>query len=573
MPDENTNQTNQTTPPPEPADNSGAEDTASNTSILSEINAKIADAQNILIALSSDPTVDELAAALGLSIHLDKLGKHATAIYSGSTPNALEFLKPSETFEPTVDALQDFVIALSKEKADHLRYKLDGDFVKVYITPYRNRISKDDLEFSYGDFNIDLVLALNVANGIDLDDALREHGRIMHDASIINITAGNPGKFGEIEWSDKSASSVSEMVARLLFSADNKLDEEESTALLTGIVAATNRFSNAKTSPITMQVSSQLMESGANQQLISKNITPDNGHKQDQKESKSDKVEQPLGTTEVEENEDSTKLDISHKDDEKKDEQGEAQPDEDIIKEPSLAESVKESPEIETPAKEEPEKSDEDSLLMDDLKAAEASLSQAGAETTPVATEEPFKIDDSISSRIDNNHIMSPDSLSPEEKTLAPPVDFSADTSEDNKYGKMLEDALASAGEDIPTAPEPITAENINNPAALSAPTVSETPEINGVPQINYATPADATILPPPPAPPVTGDGAEFMPTPTEPVIPAPTGVPMPEVAPIEPATPLPAPTAEPLGPQPAMQDQVYTPQAADPSAFQIPGV
>jgi len=35
----------------------------------------------------------------------------------------------------------------------------------------------------------------------------------------------------------------------------------------------------------------------------------------------------------------------------------------------------------------------------------------------------------------------------------------------------------------------------------------------------------------------------------------------------------LPTSAAEPLGPQPAMQDQVYTPQAADPSAFQIPGM
>ena len=182
---------------------------ASDSETPAEVARKIGESHNVLIALSSDPSVDELAAAIGLSIYLDKLGKRATAIYSGSTPNALEFLKPEETFEPTADTLQDFVIALNKDKADHLRYKLDGDYVKIYITPYRHRLSEDDLEFSYGDFNVDLVLALDVANGIDLDSALREHGRIMHDASIINITTGNPGKFGEIEWSDKTASSVS----------------------------------------------------------------------------------------------------------------------------------------------------------------------------------------------------------------------------------------------------------------------------------------------------------------------------------------------------------------------------
>ena len=112
-----------------------------NPELISEIIGKINDSTNILVALSSDPSVDEMCSAIGLSLFLDKMGKRATAIYSGSTPNALEFLKPEETFEPTVDALQDFVIALSKDKADHLRYKLDGDFVKIYITPYREKIS------------------------------------------------------------------------------------------------------------------------------------------------------------------------------------------------------------------------------------------------------------------------------------------------------------------------------------------------------------------------------------------------------------------------------------------------
>ena len=260
---------NQSSSAPAPAANE-----TKTVDVIPEVVDKISEAHNILVALSSDPSVDEMAAAIGLSIYLDKLGKRATAIYSGSTPNALEFLNPEETFEPTADTLQDFVIALNKDKADHLRYKLDGDFVKIYITPYRTRINEEDLEYTYGDFNVDLVLALDVANGIDLDSALREHGRIMHDAVIINITTGNPGKFGEIEWSDKEASSVSEMIAKLLYSINGKvkIEKEEATAFLTGIVAATNRFSKANTTSETMKISSRLMESGANQQLISKNI-------------------------------------------------------------------------------------------------------------------------------------------------------------------------------------------------------------------------------------------------------------------------------------------------------------
>ena len=277
----------------------------------SEVAHKIAEAQNVLIALSSDPSVDEISAAIGLSLFLDRIGKNATAIYSGSTPNALEFLKPEETFESSADVLQDFVIALNKEKADHLRYKIDGDYVKIYVTPYRTRVSEDDLEFSYGDYNIDLVLALDVANGVDLDSALREHGRIMHDASIVNITTGNPGKFGEIEWSDKKASSISEMIANLLYSINSKeqVAPEEATAFLTGIVAATDRFSNASTTAETMKVSSKLMESGANQQLISANITS---------ETENELLNVlPTKKSSSKTNSDPTELDIEHPADEK----------------------------------------------------------------------------------------------------------------------------------------------------------------------------------------------------------------------------------------------------------------
>ena len=151
MPDQD--QTNSTTPqdnvivspivPPlgsadTPAENTdSAEQSASSVSegLMNEVADRISNVHNILIALSSDPSVDELAAAIGISMCLDRIGKRATSIYSGRTPNVLEFLRPENTFETSADVLKDFVIALNKEKADHLRYKLDGDYVKIFITP------------------------------------------------------------------------------------------------------------------------------------------------------------------------------------------------------------------------------------------------------------------------------------------------------------------------------------------------------------------------------------------------------------------------------------------------------
>ena len=249
------------------------------TSVIDQVAEKIRTSDNVLVALSKDPSVDELSAAIGLTFILDKMGKHATAIFSGAVPNAIEFLEPEKTFEVNTNSLQDFIIALDKEKADHLRYKIEGDFVKVFITPYRTNIEESDLEFSHGDYNVDLIISLNVKGEGELDAALSEYGRIKHDASSINISAHEPGKFGDIEWGDPKASSVSEMIALLTDKFDNTeeniVDKTVATALMAGIVAATNRFSNEHTSANTMSVASMLMTAGADQQLISSSIPVD----------------------------------------------------------------------------------------------------------------------------------------------------------------------------------------------------------------------------------------------------------------------------------------------------------
>lgn len=233
---------------------------------------KIKAASKILVTVSNDPSLDALSAALGLALVVNKLDKHATAIFSGQAPQAMQFLEPDKTFEHTIDSLRDFIIALDKEKADHLRLKVEGDVAKIYITPYRTTITADDLSFSQGDYNVELVIALGVENQDHLDDALDAHGQILHDAPIVSITAGEQvSMLGGVDWHDPRASSLSEMVTTLaeaLKDSDRLIDKQSATALLTGIVAATERFSNPKTTSVSMTIAAQLMADGADQQLI-----------------------------------------------------------------------------------------------------------------------------------------------------------------------------------------------------------------------------------------------------------------------------------------------------------------
>lgn len=226
-------------------------------------------ANNVLVTVSNNPSVDQLAGAIGLTLLLNKLHKHATAVFSGDVPSTIEFLKPEQTLEKNTDSLRDFIISLDKAKADKLRYKVEEKLVKIFITPYKTSIDQSDLEFSQGDFNVDVVVALGVHEQQEIDQAIIAHGRILHDATIISVNTQTMGSLGSINWVDNHASSLCEMIAELGIALKNDIfDAQNATALLTGIVAETNRFSNEKTTAITMGVSAKLMTAGANQQLV-----------------------------------------------------------------------------------------------------------------------------------------------------------------------------------------------------------------------------------------------------------------------------------------------------------------
>lgn len=231
---------------------------------------------NVLVTVSNNPSVDQLSAAIGFTLVLNKLKKHGTAVFSGQVPSTLEFLQPEKTLEKNTDSLRDFIVSLDKAKADKLRYKIEDKFVKIFITPYHTSLSEKDLEFGQGDLNVDVIIALGVNHREELDQAVTAHGRILHDATIVSITKQQADDIGTINWHVPEASSFSEILVDLSESLKSPgvelFDQQIATAFLTGIVAETDRFSNDKTTPQTMSMSGILMKAGANQQLIANKL-------------------------------------------------------------------------------------------------------------------------------------------------------------------------------------------------------------------------------------------------------------------------------------------------------------
>lgn len=236
---------------------------------FSDIVARLKEASNVLVTVKRDPDVDHLAACLGLTLALNKIGKHASAVFSGKVPSTIGFLEPEKTLETNTDSLRDFIISLDKSKADKLRYKVEDEVVKIFITPYKTSINETDLDFSQGDFNVDAVIAIGIHEREELDEAIVQHGRILHDATVMSINVQLGPEIGSINWTDEGSSSLSEMASDIAVQVkDDVLDEQIATAFLTGIVATTDRFRNEKANPHTMSVAGALMAAGASTQLV-----------------------------------------------------------------------------------------------------------------------------------------------------------------------------------------------------------------------------------------------------------------------------------------------------------------
>ncbi|HSW65946.1 MAG TPA: hypothetical protein VLI54_02305 [Bacillota bacterium] len=527
----------------------------------SAIADRLKQANNILVTVANNPSVDQLASCIGLTLALNKLDKHATAVFSGNVPSTIEFLQPEKTIEKNTDSLRDFIIALDKAKADKLRYKVEDKVVKIFITPYRTSISEKDLDFSQGDFNVDVVLAIGVHTQQELDQAITAHGRILHDAVVATINTKPGGDLGTLNWLDTNASSLSELVVELVDAIDKELlDGQMATAFLTGIVAETKRFSNDKTSPTTMTISAELMAAGANQQLVATKLEEElkpapepqkeqnsSGNNQDHHDHQDQQDAEPPkpddGTLEIDHDgrdQSSGGGQDSQDNHNQQDEQGEHEHDHEkyMPPPPPAPEPEKES---EKPAEPVPQ------IHIDD-QGSIRSLDSQNSGLLPVPQHEDVKGSTDPTQHMGSNRmILQPPSMGSQLTAgVLPDVEEGEVPS-----GSPLSSPLGSMQSGMPPfgSPAPATAATPYGPQSFGPPAPVPTPPS----PLPTAPPQAPISMPPPPPPPVP---TTFAPTPP----------PLPAPAPLPPPTPLPTtpPSTQTLS---ELEQGINSPHVLQPAA------
>lgn len=217
---------------------------------------------------------DVFAASLGLTYAMQNIGKKANLL-AEEFPKRIKFLKDQ-------DKTAVIAIDTTGKGITQLRYEKDDQNLKIYLTLKGGELSESDVYLNGSSCFLtqtpklkpDLIIVVGAKDLESLGNFFTAYQNIFAETPILNIDNQESNtKFGTVNLVDPIASSISEIVARLVFCFDLDLCiPKVATPLLCGIVCATQNFQNSKTTSTTLEIASLLMKKGADHQTIINNL-------------------------------------------------------------------------------------------------------------------------------------------------------------------------------------------------------------------------------------------------------------------------------------------------------------
>ena len=233
-------------------------------------------AEDILILTAEKPTLDATAASWAFSHLLKSLGKNPAVLQKNAAAETFSFLPPPEKMETEIKGARDFVLSFDTKRNKIMDFRTENkiDAFEIYITPEHGAIDPRDFSFIPAKFKYDLVIILGCQNLEYLGATNEKNSDLFFEVPIANIDNASANEnFGQINLVDITASSVSEILAQLSKNIwEKQTGKEIAQCLLTGLVAATHNFQSKNTTPQSFLAASWLIEKGADQQKIVRNL-------------------------------------------------------------------------------------------------------------------------------------------------------------------------------------------------------------------------------------------------------------------------------------------------------------
>jgi nanoRNase/pAp phosphatase (c-di-AMP/oligoRNAs hydrolase) len=225
----------------------------------------VSQAKKILVCLTEQPTVDDVAAALVWSKIAAQLDKEVLIVSTGfELDKFIKILPDAKQIEAHLPRLKTLHIKLPVKGAplDKFSYDVATDAVLIYLEPLQGEYDTSQIKIETSDYYFDLIVSLGVSNYQTLGELFSQAPDFFYNTALINIDYNlNNENYGQVNLVVPVASSVCEVMTDLLEEIWPDLLAEKSLTefLLSGIVSTTRGLQSPAVRPVLLEKMSRLM--------------------------------------------------------------------------------------------------------------------------------------------------------------------------------------------------------------------------------------------------------------------------------------------------------------------------
>lgn len=247
------------------------------TNSLNRIAEIINKGKSGVIILPQNPSIDAIAASTALYLGLNKMGKNVSLACSTKINSDLT---ASDKFKNIISAEGDALMIsfpYTEGAIDKVDYNIQGDFFNLIITPRQGypKLNPNQVNYSYTGGSIDFFIIIDSPTLNNLGEIYTENQAQFTGHDIINIDRHLTNSyFGTVNFVDKTISSISELILKVLQTLKIELDRDMATNLYAGIASSTNNFTSYSTNANTFENIATLLRAGAIKKTVKKPEAP-----------------------------------------------------------------------------------------------------------------------------------------------------------------------------------------------------------------------------------------------------------------------------------------------------------
>lgn len=236
---------------------------------IPDIRSVLDQSREVLISLGRNPSFDAAASGLSLYLALSSLGKRVTIVApSAMTVEFNHLIGVDKISNNLSSGGRNLVVSFPYQEGsiEKVSYNIENDIFNLVIEPREGypTITPDKLNYSFGGGTFDLIMVVNAPSLNDLDTIYSQNQNLFNEKQVINIDNNSANqRYGKINFVDQNASSVSEVVTKLLNSWGLRMDADIATNLLAGITSGSNNFTSPLSGVATFEAASICMKNGA----------------------------------------------------------------------------------------------------------------------------------------------------------------------------------------------------------------------------------------------------------------------------------------------------------------------